>query len=117
MESVPGFVRASHAWDADTSLGTCAERVCISKFRGPRRVSRAELVVEWSTHHDSPEFRVRQAGLELLARDFAGLLRHITRFERPVAPDDFCALLVRLGYADMTVAERPANVVSLARPG
>lgn len=117
MESVAGFVRASHAWDADTSLGTCAERVCISKFRGARRASRAELVVEWSTLPGGPEFRVRQAGLELLARDFAGLLRHVTRFEHPISPDDFCALLVRLGYADMTVAERPANVVSFARPG
>jgi len=117
MESVPGFVRVSRAWDADKSLGNCAERVCVSKFRGSQRVSRGELVIEWASSGDSPELRVRQAGLELLVQDFAGLLRHMTRIERPIAPDDFCALLVRLGYSDMTVADRPANVLGFGRPG
>jgi hypothetical protein len=98
-------------------LGACAERVFISKFRGSQRVSPGELLVEWAAPGDGPEFRVRQAGLELLARDFAGLLRHVARIGRPVTPHDFCALLIRLGYADMTVAERPANVLSFARPG
>jgi hypothetical protein len=117
MESAPGFVRASRAWDADALLGPCEERVFISKFRGSQRVSPGELLVEWTAHSDSPEFRVRQAGLELMARDFAGLLRHVARMDRPVSGDDFCALLMRLGYSDMTVAERPPNVVSFSRPG
>lgn len=116
MQHVPGFVRVSRAWYAATSLGNCAERVCISNFRGPQRVGSGELVLEWASAAESPEIRVRQAGWELLAKDFSGLLRHLTRVEGPIAPDDFCALLLRLGYADMTVPERPANVVSLARP-
>ena len=98
-------------------LGGCTERVLIAKFRGPQRVSAGELAVEWTAQSDTPEVRVRQAGLELLARDFAGLLRHLARIERPVSPDEFCALLARLGYADVTVCERPANVLSFSRPG
>lgn len=116
MQHVPGFVRVSRAWYAATSLGNCAERVSISTFRGPQRVGAGELVLEWTSIAEAPELRVRQAGWELLAKEFSGLLRHLTRIEGPIAPDEFCGLLLRLGYADMTVTERPANVVSLARP-
>jgi hypothetical protein len=117
MEHVPGFVRVSLAWYAASSLGSCAERICISNFNGSQRVSAGELIVEWATAGEGPELRVRQAGWDLLARDFSGLLRHMTRIAGPISPDDFCAMLLRLGYADMTVAERPANVLSLSRLG
>lgn len=117
MDSVPGFVRCSRAWNAHSSLGTCAERVGIAKFRGSQRVSRGEITIEWANHTDGAELRVRQGGFELLTRDFSGLLRHLTRIEGPISPDEFCGLLIRLGYADMTVSERPANVLSFGRPG
>lgn len=116
MQSFPGFVRASQAWSAQTSLAGCAERVSVAMFQGTQRVSRGELVIEWASAEEGLELRARQAGFELLTRDFSGLLRHLTRIDRPIAPDDFCALLLRLGYADMTVAEKPANVVGFGRP-
>jgi hypothetical protein len=115
MEFTPGFVRVSRAWNAATSLETCAERVCISKYVGGQRAVQGELLVEWPALTDRPELRVRQPGWDLLAKDFSGLLRHMTRIDGAISPDDFCALLLRLGLADMTVTEQPANVVSLRR--
>jgi hypothetical protein len=115
MEFIPGFVRVSRAWNAATSLETCAERICISKYVGGQPAVQGELLVEWPALTDRPELRVRQAGWDLLAKDFSGLLRHMTRIDGAISPDDFCALLLRLGLADMTVTEQPANVISLRR--
>lgn len=116
MDYRHGFVRASQAWNADSALGDCAERICISKFAGAQPATPAQLTIEWTSPAHSAELRVRESGWDLLAKDFSGLLRHMTRMEGPVSPDAMCALLLRLGFVDMTVADKPSNVIPLARP-
>lgn len=115
MEFIPGFVRVSRAWNAASSLESCAERICISKYAGSQPAVQGELVLAWPALAERPELRVRQPGWDLLAKDFSGLLRHMVRIDGAISPDDFCALLLRLGFADMTVTEQPANVVTLRR--
>lgn len=115
MSAQPGFVRTSQAWYAATALGACVERVCISMAGVQQPVRRGEVVVEWRASGERPELRVSQDGWDLLARDFSGLLRHMVRLEGGVSPDDFCALLLRLGFADRTLAEKPVNVEQLPR--
>ncbi|HWI81977.1 hypothetical protein [Ramlibacter sp.] len=113
MNGAPGFVRTSQAWYAATALGPCVERVCISMDGGQQPARRGELVLEWRAAGERPELRVGQDGWDLLARDFSGLLRHMLRLDGGVSPDEFCALLLRLGFADRTVESKPANVERL----
>lgn len=117
MDYRPGFVRVSQAWNAAAALGGCAERICISKFAGTQPApAAAQLIIEWASPTQPAELRVRQPAWDLLTKEFSGLLRHMTRMGDPVSPDAVCALLERLGFVDMTVAEKPSNVISLARP-
>jgi len=114
MTATPGFVRTSQAWDAAAALGPCAERVCIA-MHGLQQARRGELVLEWRAFDERPALRVEQDGWDLLTRDFSGLLRHMARLDSAVSPDEFCAMLLRLGFADRTVAHKPANVERLPR--
>jgi hypothetical protein len=114
MSGTPGFVRTSQAWYGAIALGPCAERVCIAMY-GAQQPRRGELVVEWRALDERPELRVSQDGWDLLARDFSGLLRHMVRLDSACSPDDFCAMLLRLGFADRTIERKPANVEALPR--
>lgn len=112
MSGNPGFVRTSQAWYGAIALGPCAERVCIA-MHGAQQPRRGELVVEWRALGERPELRVAQDGWDLLTRDFSGLLRHMVRLDTPVTPDQFCAMLLRLGFVDRTMDRKPANVEAL----
>ena len=112
MNSAPSFVRSSQSWYADSVLGDCMERVCISSSGRSQSSARGELVLEWRAPGDRPELRVRQDAWAMLARDFSGLQRHLARHHDGTAltPDEVCELLLRLGFADMTERVKPANV-------
>jgi hypothetical protein len=117
MNCAPGFVRTSAAWDAASALGDCAERVCISLYLGTQTASAGELILEWQAPDQQPELRVGRDAWQMLLKDFSGLLRHLSRLNNggPFSPDDLCALLLRLGYCDMTERPRPqtAEVIRL----
>lgn len=114
MSGAPGFVRISQAWYAASALGTCAERVCIAMY-GLQQPRRGELVLEWRSPRERPALHVAQDGWDLLTKDFSGLLRHMARLDSGVSPDEFCAMLLRLGFADRTIEHKPANVENLPR--
>jgi hypothetical protein len=117
MNCAPGFVRTSTAWYAASALGDCAERVCISLYLGSQAADAGELILEWRASDQQPELRVGRDGWQMLLKDFSGLLRHLSRLNNgaPFSPDDLCALLLRLGYCDMTERTRPptAEVIRL----
>jgi hypothetical protein len=115
VNTMAGFVRGSQSWDAASALANCVERVCISVPGTQQAPRRGELVVEWRAVGERPELRVSQEGWALLATEFSGLLRHMVRLDSGVSPDEFCALLLRLGFVDQTMAVKPGNVESFRR--
>ena len=118
MNQAHGFVRISEAWYARARLGDCAERVCISLHDGGQGNAPGELILEWHSSQNPPELRVAQHAWPLLVTHFSGLLRHLARQkDETLSPDSFCALLLRLGFGDMTPREQPANVALLTQRG
>ena len=117
MNCTAGFVRTSAAWYATSALGDCVERVCISQYLGSQTASEGELILEWLEPDQQPELRVGRDAWQMLLKDFSGLLRHLSRLNNgaPFSPDELCALLLRLGYSDMTQRTRPptAEVIRL----
>ncbi len=39
----------------------------------------------------------------------------MVRLDSHCSPDEFCAMLLRLGFADRTIQHKPANVEALPR--